>query len=57
MVYALIFFALLFVDQISKALAYAFDIENITIIPNILSLEKLRNPARSKKLKSYYSEN
>ena len=45
MVYALIFFALLFVDQISKALAYAFDIENITIIPNILSLEKLRNPA------------
>lgn len=44
MAYALTFFIIVLADQLSKAVAYALDLENVTIIPNILSLDKLRNP-------------
>ena len=45
MSYAILFFALVLADQVTKLLAYAFDVSGIAIIPGYLEIDKLRNPA------------
>lgn len=44
MVYAIIIFAVLFIDQLSKALVFAFGVENVSIIPGFLGIDKVMNP-------------
>ena len=39
MVYAIVIFGVLFVDQLTKALAYGFAWEHITLLPNLLELD------------------
>lgn len=41
MVYAIVIFGVLFVDQLTKALAYGFAWEHITLLPNLLELDYL----------------
>ena len=43
MAYAIIIFAVLFADQLSKALIFAFNVEGLTIIPGLLALDKTMN--------------
>ena len=45
MSYAILFFALVLADQVTKLLAYAFDVSGIAIIQGYLEIDKLRNPA------------
>lgn len=44
MAYAILFFVLVFADQLTKLLAYAFDVSGIAIIPGYLEIDKLRDP-------------
>ena len=46
MAYAIIIFAVLFADQLSKALIFAFNVEGLTIIPGLLALDKTMNTWR-----------
>ena len=45
MLYALLFFVLLLVDQLTKALAYATEVSHLAIIPGYFEIDMLRNPA------------
>ena len=45
MVYAILFFVLVFADQLTKAIAYATDVSHLVIIPGILEIDKMSNPA------------
>lgn len=45
MSYAILFFALVLADQLTKAVAYALDVSHAVIIPGILEIDKLNNPA------------
>ena len=45
MLYALLFFVLLLVDQLTKALAYATEVSRLAIIPGYFEIDMLRNPA------------
>ncbi len=44
MAYAILFFVLVFADQLTKAVAYALDVSPIAIIPGILEIDKMSNP-------------
>ena len=43
MVYAIIIFAVLFADQLSKALVFAFHVKNLSIIPGFLGIDEVLN--------------
>ena len=45
MLYALLFFVLLLVDQLTKAHAYATEVSHLAIIPGYFEIDMLRNPA------------
>lgn len=45
MLYALLFFVLLLVDQLTKALTYATEVSHLAIIPGYFEIDMLRNPA------------
>ena len=45
MVYAILFFVLVFADQLTKAIAYATDVSHLVIIPGILEIDKMSSPA------------
>lgn len=43
MAYAIIILAVLFADQLSKALIFAFGVQNLTLVPDLLAFDKVMN--------------
>ena len=44
MVFAILFVALVWIDQVTKLLAYATDVSHVVIIPGFLEIDKMSNP-------------